>query len=567
MSISVLLFIAIAFGAVVLMRLGRMGTLLAFLLTGVLIGPHILDLFELTSAWNSLGELGIIFLWFTIGLQINMSRLWQLRKTIFGFGAAQVMMVAVMLFPILFGLTEWTMTGTVMIALMLAMSSTSEDMQILLDRNQMQTATGRQAFSILLFQDLLSIPLLAFLPVLSGVSLNLGATAIDVLVTSVILILGVIIVSKFIISPLMRLVSKLKSNEAFVLAVVVCIIGCCYGFYLIGLTPALGAFLAGMLMSESIFHHQIQSSIEPYSTMFLALFFIVLGMGLNLPFLIEHIGIISICVIGLVFIKFWALYMVARVRHVESRDATLLSLILAQGGEFGLLILQTMKTNGISAIPSEHQELLMAIIIVSMMVTPIVLVVYDMLAKKGKIFKRTYKDKNIEEIKDQSPEVIICGFGRMGQIIAQLLETEKISYVAVEHNVDDVMLAREQGYNVVYGNSADVKILTTIGLKPRKTRAVVVAVDDPIVAYNIIQSVQTITPKMKIFARAHRLTGASALLKLGVTFVAPEIIESSFLLGENLLTSLGVRKQKIDELLQHLRINNYENVRRPVDGK
>ncbi|MCQ2575011.1 MAG: cation:proton antiporter, partial [Alphaproteobacteria bacterium] len=256
MSISVLLFIAIAFGAVVLMRLGRMGTLLAFLLTGVLIGPHILDLFELTSAWNSLGELGIIFLWFTIGLQINMSRLWQLRKTIFGFGAAQVMMVAVMLFPILFGLTEWTMTGTVMIALMLAMSSTSEDMQILLDRNQMQTATGRQAFSILLFQDLLSIPLLAFLPVLSGVSLNLGATAIDVLVTSVILILGVIIVSKFIISPLMRLVSKLKSNEAFVLAVVVCIIGCCYGFHLIGLTPALGAFLAGMLMSESIFHHQ-----------------------------------------------------------------------------------------------------------------------------------------------------------------------------------------------------------------------------------------------------------------------------------------------------------------------
>jgi len=568
MSLAVLLFIAIAFGAVVLMRLSRMGTLLAFLLTGVVIGPHILNLFELTHVWSNLGELGIIFLWFTIGLQINMSRLWQLRKTTFGLGAAQVMMVAVMLFPILFGVTTWTMTGTVMIALMLAMSSTSEDMQILLDRNQMQTTTGRQAFSILLFQDLLSIPLLALLPVVAGVSFNLGAAAIDVLVTSAILILGVIITSKFIITPLMRLVSKLRSNEAFVLSVVVCVIGCCFGFHLMDLTPALGAFLAGMLMSESVFHHQIQSSIEPYSTMFLALFFVVLGMGLNLPFLLDHIGTISLFVIGLVIIKFAALYMVARVRHVNSRDATLLSLILAQGGEFGLLILQTMKTNEISAVPLEHQELLMAVIIVSMMITPILLLIYDMLAKSGKIFvSKPCDSANVEEVKDHTPEVIICGFGRMGQIIAQMLEMQHIPYVAIDHNVDEVMLAREQGYNVVYGNSSDIKILTTVGLKPRKTRAVVVAVDDPAVSYKIVQSVQTITPKMKIFARAHRLSVASELHKLGVTFATPEIIESSFLLGEHLLGSLGVHQPKINHLLQTLRVNNYENIKRPVDGK
>ncbi|MBQ3785070.1 MAG: cation:proton antiporter, partial [Alphaproteobacteria bacterium] len=194
MSVSTLVFFAIAFGAVFLMRLARMGTLLAFLLTGILAGHHVFGLFELSGTWNFLGDLGIMFLWFNIGLQINMQRLWQLRRTIFGLGASQVLMVAVMLFPILMGVTSWTMMGTIMISLILAMSSTSEDLQILIDKNQLQTNMGHQTFSILLFQDLLSIPLLAMLPIMTGKPINLGASAIDILVTSVGLILGVVIV-------------------------------------------------------------------------------------------------------------------------------------------------------------------------------------------------------------------------------------------------------------------------------------------------------------------------------------------------------------------------------------
>jgi len=215
MSLSILLFFAIVFVLVYMLRMARIGALVAFLFAGVLSGPYVFNLFELSETWTFLGDIGILFLWFNIGLEINMRRLWRMKRTIFGFGAAQVLMVAVMLFPILFGITQWSVMGTIMVSLMLAMSSTSADLQLLTDRNQLNTNMGRQTFSILLFQDLLSIPLLAMLPAFAGKSFSLGATAIDVVVISVALILSVMIIGRFVMTPLLRQVGKLKSKEAF----------------------------------------------------------------------------------------------------------------------------------------------------------------------------------------------------------------------------------------------------------------------------------------------------------------------------------------------------------------
>lgn len=567
MPLTTVIFFAIAFGAVFFMRLFKMGTLLAFLLTGILAGQHVLGLFELSGTWTFLGDMGIMFLWFNIGLQINMNRLWQLRRTIFGLGASQVLMVAVMLFPILVGITSWTLIGTIMVALILAMSSTSEDLQILIEKNQLQTSMGRQTFSILLFQDLLSIPLLAMLPVMSGKSINLGATAIDVLVMSAGLILGVIIVSKFLVNPLMHIVSKVKSQEAFVLAIMVNIVVWAIVLEKIGLPPALGAFLAGMLMSETVYRHQINASIEPYATLFLAFFFIVLGMGLDIPFLTKHYAMILIGVGGLVLIKFFALYIVARVRHVSARDATLMSLILAQGGEFGLLILQTMKTNAIKAIPAEHQEILTAVIIVSIMLTPILLFIYDWLLKHGKIFTGKSNKKLSESMATETPVVIISGFGRMGQIIAQMLENAHIPYVAIDSNVDEVVMARESGYNVIYGDSKRKGILLAAGFKPSKTRAVVIALNNESVARDIVETLRSMSPRIKIFARAHNLKSANDLIQMGVKSATPEIIESSFIVGEKLMAGLGLSHAKINALTDDLRANNYANVKQPIDTK
>lgn len=556
MSLSILIFFAIAFGLIFALRLARIGTLLAFLLAGVISGPFVLGLFELTEIWQFLGQIGIIFLWFTIGLEINIKRLWQMRRNIFGLGAAQVFVVVVMLFPILFGLTPWTILGTVMVALILAMSSTSTDLQLLADRNELQSPMGRQAFSILLFQDLLSIPLLAMLPIFAGRSISLGAEIIDVTVMSVGLVLGVIVVGRWILNPLMKVVAKLKSKEAFLLVIMLNIAFWAIVFQAIGLPPDMGAFLAGMLLAETIYHHQIRAEITPYATMFLAFFFIALGLGLNLQVLANNWIIIVLGLVALVLIKFVALYIVARVRHVPRRDSFMIALILAQGGEFGLLILQTMKSGSIEAVPFMHGEILTAIIILSIMMTPVLLAVYDRLYNSGKIFTSRAHRVNAA-VKKDTPTVIICGFGRVGHIIARMLESQNVSYLAIDLNVDSVMVGREQGFNVNYGDTTNAETLKAFGLAPRRTRAVVIALDNAAVAKKTVRAVRGVAPRVRIFARARNLAESRILLSEGVIEAFPETVESSFLLGRDVLENVGVRGDKIQKVLSKMREDNY----------
>ena len=567
MTPAILIFLAILFVLVCMLRAARIGALVAFLFAGIISGPYVLNLFQLSDTWSFLGNLGILFLWFNLGLGINMHRLWEMRHTIFGFGAAQVLMVAVMLFPILAGVTPWSMLGCIMVALLLAMSSTSADMQLLTDRNQLNTNMGRQTFSILLFQDLLSIPLLAMLPVFAGKSFNLGATAIDILVLSIALILGVVVIGRFLLNPIMRLVARLKSREAFLLTILLMITIGAVGMELIGLPAGLGAFLAGMLLSETIYRHQVSAEISPYSMLFLAFFFITLGMELNLPLLGQNWHIILAGVIGLMVVKFWAIFMVARVRHVSVPDAAMIALILAQGGEFGLLMLQTMKSAGMDALPQAHQEILTAIIIVSIMMTPILLAVFDVLRRRGKILSKYPMQSMADKHSNAKPAVVICGFDRVGQIIAEMLTAENIPYIAIDLDVNAVMLGRERGFNVVYGNTSNDSVMREFGLSPRRTRAVVIALDNVSTARDTILTVRNIAPRVKIFARARNLADTRELLKHGVTQALPETIESSFMLASGLLTHLGISEHKINNLLSDLRADNYAGVGKTIADK
>ncbi len=565
MSLSVLFLFAIIFALVYAFRMARIGALSAFLLAGVVSGPYVLNLFQLNETWALLGDMGIMFLWFTMGLGINMRRLWKLRHTIFGFGASQVLMVVVMLFPILFGVTQWSLLACVMTALLLAMSSTSQDMQILIDRNELNTHMGRQTFSILLFQDLLSIPLLAMLPVFAGRSFDLGATAIDILVLSVITLLAVVVIGRFVLNPLMRMVAKTKSREAFLLAVMLNIVLWAVLADLLGLPVGLGAFVAGMLMSETIYHHQVDAEISPYALLFLAMFFLALGMGLNLPVLAANWYYVLVGVIGLVTIKFSAIYMVSRVRQVPVRDATMIALILAQGGEFGLLMLQTMKTSGIGIIAPEYGEILTAVIILSIMLTPILLCGYDYLQRRGLLLAQF--GMRGEKNTNQHPDVIICGFGRVGQIIAQMLNKQGISYVAIDMDVDAIMIGREHGYNVSYGDATNESVLRDMGLAPRKTRAVVVALDNAATARRTILTAREIAPRVRIFARARTLADSKMLLGEGAVVATPETIESSFFLGYDVLDYLGVSERNMEKILDHMRADNYAAVDATISQK
>lgn len=566
MSLSILLFFAIVFVLVYLLRVAKIGALVAFLFAGILSGPYFLNLFELTETWTFLGDLGIMFLWFNIGLEINMRRLWRLRHTIFGFGAAQVLMVAVMLFPLLFGVTDISMAGCVMIALMLAMSSTSADLQLLTERNQLNTEMGRQTFSILLFQDLLSIPLLAMLPVFAGRSFSLGATAIDVAVISVALIVSVIVVGRFVITPLLRQVAKLQSKEAFLLAIMLNIVIWSVILNLMGLPAGLGAFLAGMLMSETIYRHQITATITPYSTLFLALFFISLGMGLNLSVLGQYWYIVLFGLIALVVIKFFAMFMVARVRNVRITDAAMIALILAQGGEFALLMLQTLKSGHIDIVSNVYQEILTAIIVLSIMLTPLLLCLYDYLQRTGKILPHRFARSLDESDTDVKPDVIVCGFGRVGQIVCQMLDSQSIPYVAIDMDVSSVMMGREMGFNVVYGDATNRDVMTGVGLS-RRVRSVVIALDNASTARHAIATIKSVAPRVKIFARARNLADAQIFLSDGVDVSLPETIESSFLLGASVLECIGVRESSVNRLLSDMRSDNYSGLATVISDK
>ncbi|MCL2339134.1 MAG: cation:proton antiporter [Proteobacteria bacterium] len=558
MSVSILIFFGVLLALVFLLRVARVGALLAFLVAGVLAGPHVLDLFPLTDIWSFLGNIGVAFLWFTMGLEININRLWQMKRTIFGFGAAQVLVVVAMLFPILFGLTGWPILGTVMIALMLAMSSTSSDLGILADRNELQTQMGRQTFSILLFQDLMSVPLIAMLPLFAGYSLNVGANVIDILVMSVGFVIGAVVVGRWVLNPLMRYVTKLHSKEAFLLAVMMNIVLWAVAVGYVGLPPSLGAFLAGMLLSETVYRHQVSADIEPYRILFLSFFFIALGMGLDMGVLKQYWWIVTLGVIGLVGVKFVAIYIVARVRGVMTREAFLISLILAQGGEFGLLILQTLKSSGIHIIPLPDMEIIMAVIIVSMMMTPVLLAVYDRLDQSGKLVSPARMTRvNAEFGVMKKPAVIICGFGRFGQTIAKMLAAERIPYAAIDLNVDKVMMGKESGYNVFYGDTTKPVILQQFGLSPRGTRAVVVASDNTASAKRTIRATREVAKNVRIFARARTLNEANVLRAAGAKIALPETVESSFMLGEKVLLDIGIKQDAIDTLMAKMRENNY----------
>ena len=557
MPLSFLIFFGILFVLVCFLRAARIGALVAFLAAGVLSGPFGLNLFEMNQTWQLLGDMGILFLWFSIGLEINMSRLWSMRKTIFGLGASQVLTVAVMLFPVMFSVTRWSVLGCIMVALILAMSSTSEDLQLLSDRNELNTNVGRQSFSILLFQDLLSIPILAMLPVFAGKSFNLGATAIDIGVLSLLLIVSVVFVGRFILNPLLKRVVKLKSREALLLTVMLNIVIWATVLDMMGLPVGLGAFLAGMLMSETIYRHQISAEISPYAMLFLAFFFIALGMGLNVPLLLDKWYYILVGLGGLVFIKFMALFMVSRVRGVNLPDATFMALILSQGGEFGLLMLQTMKAAGISAIPMTSSEVLTAIIILSIMTTPILLAIYDFLRRRGWIFA-AYRPRSLDRSGlETAPAVIILGFGRVGQIVAQLMHENDVSYVAIDMDVNAVVRGREQGFNVVFGNCKNADVLLNFGLHPRKSAAVIVALDNAETAKDAVLTVKSIAPHVKIFARARNLADCRVLCKCGAHSALPETIETAFSLGCDVLQHMHVSDVKIHHALGQLRADNY----------
>jgi voltage-gated potassium channel Kch len=293
--------------------------------------------------------------------------------------------------------------------------------------------------------------------------------------------------------------------------------------------------------------------------LFITLFFITLGMGLNLGLLGRNILIIIGGAIGLMLLKFAAIYAVARIRKLRGREAFLIALLLAQGGEFGLLILQTVKNAGIEAVPLPHTEIITAVIIISMIASPIILYLYDKMSEHGLLYSQKLSRKYAGAAQ-RNPAVIICGFGRVGMTVAKMLAAKNIPYIAIDMNADGVIRGRDSGFNVAYGDTTRGDVLQGFGLAARITRAVIIALDNAAVAKKTVRAARRIAPRVKIFARARNLTESKILIGEGARVALPETIESSFLLGHGVLAEMGVDEKDIKGILAKMRRDNYADI-------
>ncbi|SFW52545.1 monovalent cation:proton antiporter-2 (CPA2) family protein [Luteibacter sp. UNCMF366Tsu5.1] len=536
--------------AVPLTKRFRLGAVLGYLLAGVVIGPSVLGLVSDTAGVATISDFGVVLMLFVIGLELSPSRLWVMRRAVFGSGSLQVLSCALALGVtgyFLFGLT-WK--AAVIVGGSLALSSTAFGLQILAERKEAGSVYGRQAFAILLFQDLAAIPLIAAIPLLGG-ALARDAHAPDM--TSVLRVVGtifaVIVGGRLLLRHVFRFVARAKSTEVFTATALLVVMGTAWLMELAGISTTLGAFLAGLLLADSEYRHELESNIEPFKGLLLGLFFISVGMSVDLAMLVEKPLLVLGMVALLLAIKAALILPLGRlVGSLGTADSVRLAALLACGGEFAFVILNLAQQNRL--IDGDQRGLMVMAISLSMALTPVLVLLASRLMRE-----RVKKpDRAFDEIETDAPRVIIAGFGRMGQIVARVLRAQGIQFVALESSVEQVETSRRfGGTSLFFGDPARPEMLRAA--QADKAEVFVIATDDPEANLRTARLVRRQYPHLKIVARARNRQHAFRLMDIGVEDPVRETFYSSLEMTRNVLESLDmpadVAQSRIDRFRKH----------------
>lgn len=514
MLTQIAIFLVAAIIAVPLSRKLGLGAVLGYLGAGMIIGPWGLKLIDNVETMLHISEFGVILLLFIIGLELQPSRLWVLRKQVFGLGAAQVLITGLVLGGIALAL-GWTWQAALVAGLGLALSSTAFVLQTLAEKKQLTTRHGRESFAVLLFQDLAVIPLLAVLPFLAA---SLGTTSTTAHGSSgwldaakALAIIGALIFSsRFLLRPLFRLVATHGGHEIFTATALFIVVGVTLLMDLAGLTASLGAFLAGMLLADSEYRHELEANIEPFKGLLMGLFFISVGMSANLGLLVQQPLVIAAIVAGLIVIKFVLLYGIGRVAGTATASARKLGLALAQGGEFAFVLFAAAASAGILAAPVS--QLLIVAVTISMLVAPLLFVLEDKVLAPALDHKET---REFDTIDAPQSHVVVAGYGRVGQIIARVLSLKGIPFVALEKNADQVDTVRRFGGKLYFGDVTRIELLRAANVA--NARLFVLAIDDPEDSIKCAQLVRHHFPQVPIIARARNRMHVHRLADIGVT--------------------------------------------------
>lgn len=541
---DVILFLSAAVIAVPLARKAGIGAVLGYLLAGMAIGPWGLRLINDVEAVLHFSELGVVLLLFIIGLELNPGKLWQMRRPIFGLGALQVLLTAGLLMGLLL-LLGFSWKSALISGLGLAMSSTAMGLQLMREYGMTRNDGGQSGFAILLFQDMAVVPVLALIPMLAvGASDTTDWSMIAIRVGGVAaLLLG----GRYLLRPLFRMIANTGVREVFTAAALLVVLGTAFLMQAIGLSMALGTFLAGVLLAESEFRHELEIAIEPFKGLLLGLFFISVGMAVNLGILLTDPLWVALMVLVLVSVKAAVLFLVSILFRLRRTSRLQLSVVLSQGGEFAFVLFSAAAASRV--IDSQQLALLLVSVSLSMMTTPLLMKLLDRWLAKA-LNTQTVSEEQ-PHVEDDEPQVIIVGFGRFGQIVGRLLSANKVRITVLERDPNQVSFLRRYGYKVYYGDATQLELLRAAGAA--QADSIVIAADDHEANMQIVHLCQEHFPQLQILARARGRVEAHALLSAGVTLFSRETFSSALELGKKALVTTGMHPHRAYRAQQYFK--------------
>ena len=549
--ITLVTYLAAAVIAVPLFKRFGLASVLGYLAAGSIIGPAGFDYVKDVKNAMGLAEFGVVLLLFIIGLELKPSRLWALRKSVFGTGGAQVILTTVPLALVAMAY-DIAPASALIIALSLAFSSTAFALQIMAEKNQLSTKHGRLAFSILLFQDLAAIPLIAAIPLL-GIHEHAAAEPVWLAALKVIGVMTAIVVGgRYLLRPTLRLVASAKTGEIFTAAALLLVVSVALIMESVGLSMALGSFLAGILLADSEYRHELEADIEPFKGLLLGLFFMAVGMTVDYRLLASQPLEIFALVVGLMLTKASVIFALGKLSGLKSDQARALALTLPQGGEFAFVVFSVAVASQLMS--AELAAMLVVVVTLSMAATPILVVLNDRLF--GKILDGK---KHFDEIKETDNPVIIAGFGRVGQIAGRVLRVLDIGFTALDHDPNQVEVLRKFGNKVYYGDASKLDLLKAAGAD--KAKVFILAIDDVETSVKTAEVVRQHFPHLKIFARARNRNHAFKLLDLGIEKQWRETLSSSIEMTEAVLQEFGFTYYRAQRLMDKFRSHDERSLR------
>lgn len=549
----VLLILAAAVVIVATFKKMKLSPVLGYFVAGGLIGEHGLN-YVTSIQTETLGEIGVIFLLFAIGLELTFERLKSMRRYVFGFGSLQVVLTAIAFGSIALLLNEG-ISSAIILGGGLALSSTAIVLQVIAENREQSTQTGRVSLSVLLMQDFAVVPLLVMVPILSGEQVGLIKPLGEAFLKAILVLVFIFVVGRILLRPLFSMINSsntAESNEIFIAATILIALGTAWLTNYMGLSLALGAFAGGLLVAETEFQLQAEESIAPFKGLFLGLFFMSVGMSINLGLVWEKIGLITALSSGLIIIKALIIMALCLIFKFKAGTTIHIGLLLAQGSEFAFILFRLADKNGIFNVDT---NIMLLVVTITMAVTPLIaalgLKIEKRLDKKDKMKQEDiYKD-----IADLNHHVIILGFGRVGQMVARLMAAEKVNFIAMDIDPEHVAAERYKSSPVYLGDASNAETLNAIGTD--RASAVIITISNQLTLKKSAKTISSLYPKVPIVVRAKDLSKSEELHSVGAQIIVPETYETGLQLGGAVLRSIGISELEISRIKNQFRSGNY----------